>query len=100
MDEMPLTAAKPDNERVLAACVFAASVLGVEVGYRLGRRTYLRAPEGWQVAICGESGNRLRVEAWHGAGRRATVWTQIDDHERLAALLTSMRSEMGAVAGA
>lgn len=95
-----LTAPTPTPEEMFHACRRAADVLGVERAFRLGNRHYFALGAGWQIALSAESGMRVQIQGWHHAECRATFFARIEDHERLAGLLASMKDEIGARVGA
>lgn len=95
-----LTAPTPTPTQMFQVCRLAADVLGVERAFRLGERHYFTLGGGWQISLSAHSGMRVQIQGWHLAECRATFFTQIEDHERLAGLLASMQEEIGARVGA
>lgn len=83
-------APRPTNEHTFAVVQRLAALVGAERGFRLGRRWYIPLGEGRQISIRGESGERFRLESWHMAERRATVWALAGDEERLAGLFLDL----------
>jgi len=93
-------ASPPTSNAVDDALTCVGDLLGIRVAFAHAGRYHFPLGDGKRIAVSSESAGRLRVDAWHGERCTATLWTRIEDTERLAGLVLELAGHLEADAGA
>jgi hypothetical protein len=89
---------RPDLHRLAKALRLVGAVLGQrEATYLFDGRFAFALQAGWSLVISPDDAQRWRVDACLNGTSRATMWSLVDDRERLVALVASMRDEAAAL---
>lgn len=89
---------RPTLQQLAAAVHVAADVLDAHAAmYCFEARFAFALEAGWNLHISPDDAGRFRLDAVLAGRVRASMWCRVDDHERLAELVTAARDEASAL---
>lgn len=93
-DRDDLIAPAPTPCELREALVRVSDTLEQPVAWVHRGRIHFIVADEWTIAVSAESARRLRLDVCHYTCPRATVWTSIDDHDRLCELVTDLATDL------
>lgn len=89
----------PSHAEVFSALRATAQLLKRDWAYLHNGAYHFTMGDDWSLGVTPESARRLKIDLWRGGVSRCTVWTQVEDHSRLAEAVEGLVSEVLALTG-
>lgn len=93
MDPM-LDRTAPTRAQMASALRIVGRAMERPVAWEHEGRFHFSLDGGWTLALSRESAGRVRIEACQSGVARATVWSSVEDYERLALLGLGMVGQL------